>query len=364
MPFLDITSTTTSDLTNDLDEFTIDPAQTDGASSTVETEWINENWSQYLGYYEQIPELAVAIDAKATWTVGKGFMADDTTTMILRGIRGWGKDTFNTILENMIRTMMIGGDSYCEIIRVDRELVNLKPLDPGTIKHIVNDKGILIRYEQIDKGNQKKLVNKFQPDELFHISRNRIADEIHGRSIITPIEKIILWRNKSMADWDEALHRNVHPIRLWKIDGDKPDKIAEFKEAVTEAFKKKGEHLFIPKDIVEHEIAAVPPAATMNPLTWIDTLNNYFYQSVGIPAIIVGNSRSLTETSAKMEYLVFQQTVEEDQLFIEEQCLVQLGIVINLEFPVSLENELLSDKRKDTRNGITQPNDTIAGRGK
>lgn len=73
---------------------------------------MNTKYSQYLGYYKDIPELAAVIDAKATWTVGKGFKADEKTTMELSKIKGFGKDTFNTILENMARTKEIGGDSY------------------------------------------------------------------------------------------------------------------------------------------------------------------------------------------------------------------------------------------------------------
>jgi len=41
---------------------------------------------------------------------------------------------------------------------------------------------------------------------------------------------------------------------------------------------------------------------------------------------------------------------------------MQLGIEINLEFPASLENELLSDKQKDGPENI-DPSDTTAGAG-
>ena len=119
---------------------------------------MNENWSQWFGYYKTIPELAAVIDAKATWTVGKGFKADEITTMLLDTIKGFGKDTFNTIIENQIRTYQIGGDSYAEIIRDDEDnLINLKPLDPGVMRHIVNRQGIVIRFEQLSKVKGEKL---------------------------------------------------------------------------------------------------------------------------------------------------------------------------------------------------------------
>ena len=74
----------------------------------------------------------------------------------------------------------------------------------------------------------------------------------------------------------------------------------------------------------------------------------------------MGSAREFTEASAKIAYLAFQQTIEEEQLFVEEQMLMQLGLQIELEFPASLENELLSDKAKDGEMAAAQPNDTTA----
>ncbi|GAJ20677.1 unnamed protein product, partial [marine sediment metagenome] len=60
--------------------------------------------------------------------------------------------------------------------------------------------------------------------------------------------------------------------------------------------------------------------------------------------------------------LAYQQGVEEEQLFIEEQVLSQLNLVIELEFPASLENELLSDNKKDGAQNI-DASETTAGMG-
>ena len=135
---------------------------------------MNNFWSIWFGYYKTIPELTSVIDAKATWTVGKGFKSNAITTLRLRRIIGWGKDTFNTILENMIRTYNIGGDAFCEIIRDDKDkLINLKPLDPGTMRHITGKDGILIRFEQVSKIKGKK-PRKFDIEEIFYLPRNRV----------------------------------------------------------------------------------------------------------------------------------------------------------------------------------------------
>jgi len=358
MPETNIDSTVASDLTSVMTDYSVDTASTDGASGIGETTYMNQDWSKWLGYYKAIPELRAAIDAKATWTVGKGVLAEEETIMLLDTIIGFGKDSFNTILENAIRNMQIGGDSFIEIIR-DKEdiLINMKPLDPSTIKIVADKKGMILRYEQITKI--EKAIKKFRPEEMFHLTRNRVADEIHGKGLIEPIENIILMRNEAMEDYKRVLHRNIDPMMIFHLDTDDETRILAFK-AKMDAARGKGENMYIPKDAVVPEQLSLAPNATLNPLPWIEQLNSYFFQAAGVPQIIVGGSQEFTEATAKIAYLAFEQTIEEDQLYIEEQMLKQLNIEIELEFPASLENELLSDKKKDVGSMQTQPNDTTA----
>ena len=260
----------------------------------------------------------------------------------------------------MIRTYLIGGDAFCEIIRDDEaNLINLKPLDPGSIRIIVNRKGLIKRYEQVSKVKQPN--KRFEPEQIFHLARNRVADEIHGQSLIEPLVNIILSRNEAMADMRKLMHRNVVPRVIWKVDTDDTNKINAFK-AKTDDLVKYAENLVVPLGSVEHEILSIPPNASLNSMPWIEALNNYFYEACGTPKIIIGNAQEFTEASAKISYLGFEQTIEEEQLFVEEQTGLQLGITIELEFPASLENELLSDKAKDgtMEQQTTQPSGTIA----
>jgi len=346
MPETDIGSAVASDLTTAITDFSVDTASTEGPTGKGETTWMNVNWEQYFGYYKEIPELAAVIDAKATWTVGKGFKADEQTTMLLDTIKGNGFDTFNTILENMDRTKEIGGDAYAEKIRDEEgNLINLKTLDPAVMKHVANEEGVIIRFEQVSKvkGKDPKI---FKPEEIFYLPRNRVADEIHGNTMTERLAKIILMRNEAMDDWKRVMHRNVDPMIAYKLDTDDTAKIAEFKGKV-DAAKGKGENMYIPQGSVEFEIISLAPNANLNPLSWIESLNNYFYQSAGVPQIVLGGTGAITERAVSIAYLAFQQTIEEEQLFIEEQVLSQLNLVIELEFPASLQNDLLSDQRKD-----------------
>jgi len=347
---------------NQQTDYSVDTAVTDGPSGMGETIWSNSKWSQNLGYYNEIAELHATINAKATWTIGKGVKADELTTMLLDTIKGNGMDTFNTILENMIRCYYIGGDGFCEIIR-DKEgnLLNLKPLDPSTVNIISGRNGMLKRYE-INSKVDGVMPKKMKPDKIFHLARNRVADQLHGTSVITSVENIILARNESISDYKKVMHRFVRPQWKFRLKTDDPAEIAAYKAKQDAATGDNLENIYEPFDVSESELLSVAPNSTLDPKAWIDQQGNFFYEAVGVPKIILGGSGEFTEASAKIAYLAFQQNIEEEQLFIEEQALSQLNLVMELEFPASLENELLSDKAKDGPQSIN-PSETTAGEG-
>jgi|TARA_R100000501_G_C2630530_1_gene125954 hypothetical protein len=362
MPDTDIGSASASDLNNAETSFSVNSETTD-ATAGSEFRWQMENWAENLGYYKLIPELQIAIDAKANWTIGAGYEAEPEVELQLLTIKGNGKDSFNSILANQIRTYTIGGDSFAEIIR-DKNgiIINLKSLDPSSIVIIQSGKGRIVKYEQVTKQN--KLIKSFEPHEMLHLSRKRVADEIHGISIIPSVEWIILARNEAMADMKKLMHRHVIPRMIYQLDTDDTSKIAEFK-AKEDAANSEGENIYIPKGAVEVEPLSIAPNATLNPLTWIQQLNDYFFQVVNVPQIIVGNAKEFTDASGKIVYLAYEQSVKGEQLYIEEQILGQLNIPIKLTFPASLQTDAISDTPTETDQieeepieGTTQPNDT------
>jgi len=370
MPQTDIGSTVASSLETVQLDYSVAHETTDAHSEAGETRWENERWAQYLGYYKKIPELKIAIDAIAKWSVGKGYQADEVTTLILDNIIGFGEDTFNSILSNAIRTYKIGGDFFAEVI-TNKEgfLINLKPLDPEVMVIVVDNKGLIKRYEQISKV-KGKATRKFEPEDIFHLPANRIADEIHGISAIEAVEEIILMRNESMADMRKLMHRHVKPMRVWHLDTDNATEIADFK-TTTDLATEQSENLYIPKGTVEHELVAVAANATLNPLAWIQFLNTIFFQTMGVPEIVVGGTGAFTDAAAKTAYLAWEQTVSTEQLFIEEEVLKQLNLVIKLEFPASLQQGALSGKENEegvqanppqaeTVQPTGEPNDTTA----
>ena len=343
MAELDIGETITTDMTGQMVDYSVDAATTDAAGEGKETRYTNSNWSKQLGYFRTIPELRTAITTKATWIMGQGIKTDPQTELLLDTIRGIGKDSFKRILWNGIVVREIGGDSFAEIIRDDDGFfITLKPLDPGVMVTIVNAEGIITGYEQISKVKGKP--NKpFKKEEIFHLMRERIADEIHGSSVIDVVENIILMRNEAMDDWKTVMHRFVVPRWIIKADTDNTTKLAKLKTQFDKA-NKDSENLIIPMGSVELEQMSISANATLNPLAWIEVLNDYFYEAVGVPKVIIGNSKNFTDASSKIVYLGFEGRARAEQLNIVEEVLSQLNLVIKLPIPITLEGGALSNR--------------------
>jgi len=95
------------------------------------------------------------------------------------------------------------------------------------------------RYEQTSKVKGKG-VKKFKPEEIFHLARNRVADEGLGASVVEKIEKIILMRNESMEDYKEVMHRFMKPRYIFHLDTDDEAEIAKFKATTDKAWSDGG----------------------------------------------------------------------------------------------------------------------------
>ena len=360
-----IGSSQVGDMTNIVKDYSVNSETTDSGENQP---WWNTKFTKYLGYYKSIPELKSTIDTKSKWVVGKGVTGDKRTMKILERIKGFGKDTPNTLIQNAVKTYYVGGDSFWEIITKDdapitpngSNLINLKPLNPEVIGIIADGFGMLKGYEQSVKGEDRPNI-KFRIDQIFHLPKNRFADEIHGIGIITAIENIILMRNEAMSDLKTVFHRYVKPLWIWQLDTDDTTKIAAF-QAKADKTVNLGENIYIPMGAASAERMSVPQFSTLDPLPWIRDLTDYFYQATNTPDIVVGSAKQTVEASAKILFLGFEQSVRDDQQFIMENFKSQLGLDIKLEFPTPIEADLIRDEKKDGDN--VQANDkadTTAG---
>jgi hypothetical protein len=361
--------TETTDMTNNVTNYSVAAVNPDSATGQTETEWMNTKASQYLGYYKKIPELHAAITAFATWIVGKGYKTLDAETQaVLDHINGWGEDTFNSIIWNLMIQKKVYGDAFAEIIR-DKEtgtLINLKPLDPAKIKIIADEFGIIKRYEQMSgnpQSKENKIVQKFQPNEILHLCNNRVVDEIHGTSIIEACENVILWKNQAMEDLAIVSHRNVVPVRILEVDTDDEAEITKIRVKYETAIKNK-EVIIVPKGTVSISSDGSVTNAIFNPMPFINYLDDFFYRALGVPRVVMGGGQEFTESSSKISYLSYSQIYTREQTEFMADLWNQCFVRITLEKPISIQNELLTDENKDAgQMGAMQPNDMTAGSG-
>jgi hypothetical protein len=358
MADLNVYKTTNVGMTDGLDDFitsySVSAQSLDSPDDTEETYWYFSKAAEYLGYYKQIPELKKAIDALALWTVGKGFNTNIHDKIILDHIQGWGEDTIHSILWNMVVMKKVIGDSFAEIIR-DKDsgtIINLKPISPERMRIVVGKNGVIKRYEQYAKTGVAAY-KKYDKEDILHLCNDRVGDEIHGVSVIEACEWVILARNECLTDHKKVIHRNVVPVRIIEIDSDDSVKIAklkaEYKDAIT-----KGEVLIIPKGTV----AITQDTITIqDPISWIQYLENFFYQAVGIPRVIA-TSQDYTEAGSKVGYLTFEPVYTFEQTLLESDLWNQLGIKIAFNRPPSLKDNVQSDEAKNTGQVGFQPKES------
>jgi hypothetical protein len=363
----DLKISSSSGSTTLIEDFEISAVAPQEATGLKETEFTHSDFTINYGYYKQIPEVKAAIDTRAIWTIGDGYIASPQTSVILDNIKGHGKDTFDSILENAIVIRRVAGDFFAEIIRdkATDTIINLKPLNPASVRVVADSQGIVIKYKVADGLGKYK---DFQPDEIFHLTNKRTANEILGTSDIECLRDIIDSSKETFNDMRKIVHRYAVPMRHFILDTDDTTKINQFIDLV-ENITKRGDDLYTPKGSVEFELLAVPSNSTLNPLPWREHLQNNFYQVVGIPQILMGSSGEFTESTAKIAYLAFEQSVKNEQREIIAQVWNQLQLRIDLAFPASLKNELISDNQKDSSGGMAgqmniQPNDVNAGSGR
>lgn len=357
MPERDIYQTTYTGLRTAAEEFSVSSESID-ESQGKEHFYNNDDFYENLGYYKKIPELKQAIDALARWTAGKGW----TTTLtkdgkILSNIVGWGEDTFDSLMQSMVIMKKVNGDSYAEIIRNEEGmLINLKPLNPGRMRIVTNQKGTIKRYDELGVGDKVK--RTFEPKDIFHLCENRIANENHGTSVIESCKWVIDARNEAMDTWRRMLHRSG--VRLAYIDMDDSATLTKFQDTYEQAIKY-GEVMIMPGKKGDMELVDFPVSPSQPYLETIRYYENFFYQAVGVPKVILGGAADYTEASSKVGYLTFEQVYMTEQRLLEQDIWNQLAIKIKFERPVSLKDNVQGSEAANTGQAGFQPNETKVG---
>jgi hypothetical protein len=343
----DVASITTSDLTNNLTAISITEQDTDVSLYTPD-------WTTWHGYYREVGRLQAIIDKVAVWSAGKGIKADNKENQkILDNMKGYGKDTSRDLVINQIRTADICGDSFAEIITTDGKeikedgsnLSNIKPLNPGTMEIVANDKGMLIGYRQIAFRNTEKIIlNNWNNKRIFHLPRMRIADEIHGIGVIERIKDIILKKKEAQNIMQKIVKRNAKPIVIIEADTDDTAKMTALKVKY-QSLIENDEAMIVPKDSVKLLDFASKLNIDFQP--WLTYLDKEFLIAEGVPEVILGAISSKdTESASKIVFVAWGQVVKDKQNWFEEQWKAQIGFKIDLPEPPNMEQMIGVDTRK------------------
>jgi hypothetical protein len=328
----------TTNYSNQGTEFSVSFQTTDGAE--VKGTGYTPNFKKWHGYYRQIPELRAMINKFASWTFGRGIKADKKNKEKLDKIKGFGKDSARSVLKNQWRTALICGDSFAhEVKDTQGRLTNLKPLNPDRITILVNQFGIIEGYKQ--EGREQI----YNVDEIFHLSYERIADEIHGIPFIEALETLVIARNEALADLRIESHRVTKPIQFFEVETDDTVKLNAVETTINNAYKK-SENVVIPAGVVKEIKKSNTTFTNFDILNYLKFLVRQFVTACGMPEIIMGWTENSSEASSNIAYLAFQQEIEDMQIYNEEQAELQLNIIFELEFPASLEEKIKQNNSK------------------
>lgn len=311
--------------------------------------------TEYIGYYKQYGQLKKAIDTLSLYVCGKGYNTDPTTKVIMDYWKGMGEDTSHALFWNMQVMSLVVGDSFAEIVRAKAEdgsnrIINLKPISAERVRVVLGSNGMIKRYE-VKKNNGNTHV-KFRPEEILHIMNDRVGDEQRGTSVVESCKWVIDAIEEARRDYRQVLHRNVVPLRIIEVDTDdvvKRNKLmSEYKTAIS-----RGEVLVIPKGTVSITSDTI---SIQDPMTWIQSLENYFYLAVGIPRVIASPD-GISEGASKVGYLIFEPIYTYRQLLLEADIWNQLQIKLEFNKPASLKDNIQSNEAKNTSQLGFQPKD-------
>ncbi len=354
MAILDSSATSTTDLTGTVTDFSVDPESLDyAAAGKKESFWYFSDATKNIGYLRSIPEWFSALKILAIWTSGLSYTLENKSDEVILGkVIGWGKDTFLSIIQNMIIFKKAIGDSFAEIIRNDTgTLVNIKPISPERVRLVLNPNSTLKAYD-IKQPNGK--YKRMGLTKIFHLCNDRMADEVHGFDLTNTVQWVIDARHEALNDERMIRHREL-ALGILEIDEDNPTKREEIKKKYADSIKN-GEVLVLPKGVAEIKDSGVTPR---DRLVYIQFLENFFYQACGVPRVMA-TSEGFTEAGGKVGFLTFQPVHANEQALLEADIWNQLAIRVKFNRPPSLSGTEEENEAKNTGQLGFQPQDTKA----
>lgn len=354
MAEFNLSRATTTDFTNQVEDFIVTAKALDAASPQQdEYYWYFSKATTNFTYYLEIPEIFSAANSLCTWTTGQGYTSEDKTMLVqLEHVTGIGNSTFDQVMWNHELVKIIVGDAFLEVKRGKTgAIVNMIPISPERVRVVYGKNGLIKRYDTWN-GEKWKSIKK---ENMLHSSNKRIGDQVHGQSLIEPAKFIIDARNEALADERTIKHRDkALGIVYYKTNN--TGKITFANTAIEKAVNK-GEMLGLPEDTAE--IKPYPSRSSEDRQSWIQYLENFFYQVFGVPRSIA-SSDGTSEVGGKMGHVIFEPIYAKEQRDLEGDLLLQQSIIVLFTRPPSLGGLVAETEAKNTGQTSIQPNDVEA----
>ena len=350
----DLSEATTTNFTAKVDDFIVEQKSLDIANP-VDGEFYHyfAEAKNNFGYYFSIPEIYSAANALATWSVNKGFTTKDSKLkQELENVRGQGNSSFIQIMWSHEVVKFVVGDSFVHVKRNNGGVIaNMIPISPEQMRIVYGKNGLIKRY---DTWNGKKWM-PIKIEDMLHSSNKRIANQVHGTSQIDATKWIIKARNEALADERIIKHRDkALGIVYYKTSN--AGKITYANSQIEKAVNN-GEMLGLPDDTAKVE--PYPSRGSEDRTAWISYLENFFYQTFGVPRSIA-TSDGTSEVGGKMGHVIFEPIYTKEQVDLEDDLLNQQAIKIKFNRPPSLGGLVQETEAKNTGQTQIQPNDVEA----
>ena len=353
MAEFNLSRATTTDFTNQVPNFIVEAKALDVATNNKEETYVYfDKATQNYGYYFNHPQVSSPINSLATWSVSRGWTTEDKILeQELKHVSGMGADSFDTIMWNHEATKLIVGDSFCEVLRQNKIIINMIPISPERVKIVIIGSRI-VRYE-IYNGNKWK---KKKISEILHSTNKRMGDQVHGTSLIQSNKKVIDALLEANDDERIIKHRDkALGVVYYKTNN--AGKISFANAAIAKAVKD-GEMVGLAEGTAE--IKPYPSKSSEDRQNWLQYLENLNYQTGGVPRSIA-TSDGTSEVGGKMGHVIFEPIYTKEQVDLEADLWRQQAIQITFNRPPSLggmQPEL--DEAKNTGQIAIQPNDVEA----
>ncbi len=317
------------------------------------TRWSPE-FDKWNKFYRRVPEFRLAVNKIVTRTFGRGFKGAAAELKKIDQIKGFGKDSGRSVFKNIWKVALICGDGFGHRIRdTQGRQTNIKPLNPEIVVIVAAKNGILSHYEI---GTDR---TRIELEDMYHLSYEREADEIHGIPLPEALEKLLESRGEAVQDLRILYHRTVRPIQFFEVETNDKTKLNEVEGTINSAYKK-SENIVISAGIIKEIKKSSQPQFAgndINSLAYIQFLIRYFITSIGVPEVVMGWGAETTEASSKVIVTSFEEDIWDMKMYNVEMMKDQLNIKIDIIPSPSIMDDLVKDDKKDGPPAAAKDND-------